>query len=194
MTLHVNHQPHTSQRATIPEAKALDLQHTKAKPERAKKVPKTERENKEETEEEEGKKKMNKSSIAPQHLPSLKRLARLQLLPAAHAASLDAEHVLPAVGRAKVRHRRRFGGPRVPDDGVVELVADDVEAGPVVFAHGGGVLGDFVVDAVCFGGDAEGGRGLGGGAGVEDFVGVGRAKQASDGDLGYVLARVMGVG
>ena len=80
-------------------------------------------------------------------------------------------------------------GPRVPDDGVVEFVADDVEAGPLaVFENGGGILGKFLVDAVCLGGDAEGGGGFGGGAGVENLVDISSAKEAGDGDFGDILA------
>ena len=52
---------------------------------------------------------------------------------------------------------------------------------------GGGVLLDGVVHAVDFAGDAEVGRGLLMGGGVEDFVDVGSAAQAGDCGFGDVL-------
>lgn len=121
-------------------------------------------------------------------LGALKGVTLVELLPAADAASLDADHLLPAVLGCKVGHAGRLGGVRVPDDDVVEVVADDAEARGAVLAQDDGLLGPagggvYAVE-LAVKGDAAGLR-LGGHFG--ELVDVGRLVEAVDGYFGNVL-------
>ena len=81
-------------------------------------------------------------------------------------------HLLIPLLRLKVAHRFRLLNPRVPDNGVFEVVAHDVQRGLAVLDDGGGVLLDGGVDAVDFAGDREVWGALLGLLGVEEFVDV----------------------
>lgn len=59
---------------------------------------------------------------------TLPHLALLQLLPAIYGSDLDTDHVLVAVVRREVTHRLRLLDPRIPGDGVLDVVANDVKA------------------------------------------------------------------
>lgn len=115
-------------------------------------------------------------------LRALKRVPLLQLLPPLHAAGLDAHHLLVAVLGRKVGHGRGLVDPRVPDDGVVEVVADDAEARLARLGDDERVRGALGrgVDAVGLGGEGDGVGGLGLGGEVVDLVDVGRIFDAGD--------------
>jgi hypothetical protein len=118
---------------------------------------------------------------------TLESLTTLKLLPSVHSTDLNADELLVRILRPEISHGLRFLDPRVPHDGVFEVVADDIEAGLAVLQHRGGVLLDGLVDAVGLAGDLDRRVGLRVFGCVEDLVGVGRAAQAVDLDLGDVL-------
>jgi hypothetical protein len=120
-------------------------------------------------------------------LSTLKHLALLQLLPPLHSTHLDTDHLLVALIRRKVAHSLCLLDPRVPHNGVLQVVAHNVEAGRAVLDNGCRALRDAGVDAVDFAGDLDGGVGLLVLCGIEDLVDVLDAEQAVDGDLCDVL-------
>jgi hypothetical protein len=120
-------------------------------------------------------------------LTALPDLAFLQLLPAVHSANLDTDHGLVAVVWREVTHGLCLLDPRVPGDRVLDVVADDIEAGLAILEDGGRVLWDRLVDAVDFACELEGVVLLLVCACVEDLVDVLGARQAGDADLGDVL-------
>jgi hypothetical protein len=106
---------------------------------------------------------------------TLKSLSALKLLPPVHSSNFNANELLVRILGPEIRHSLRLLDPRVPHNGVFEVVADDVEAGLAVLQHGGGVLLDGLVDAVGLAGDLDRRVGLRVFGCVEDFVGVGGA-------------------
>jgi hypothetical protein len=130
-----------------------------------------------------------RSKQALDQLATLPNLALLQLLPPLDRANLDADHVLVAVVGREVAHSLCLLDPRVPGDCVLDVVADDVEAGHAVLEDGGCVLWDSLVDAVDLAGELDGVVLLLVGSRVEDLVDVLGARQAGDADLGDVLAK-----
>ncbi|KAJ3472622.1 hypothetical protein NLG97_g10841 [Lecanicillium saksenae] len=121
-------------------------------------------------------------------LRTLKGVALVELLPAADAAGLDADHLLPAVLGLKVAHAGRLGDVGVPHHDVVEIVADEAQALGAVHLERDGLLGPAGgrVYAVQLAVKRDAARlGLGG-LGLE-LVEVRRAFEAVDGDLGDVL-------
>lgn len=118
---------------------------------------------------------------------TLKCLASLQLLPSIDRTNLHTDEPLVRILRPKVGGGLRLLNPRVPDNGVFEVVADDVEEGFAVLQYGGGVLLDGLVDAVGLAGDLDGRVGLRVLGCVEDLVGVGSGAEAVDLELGDVL-------
>lgn len=120
-------------------------------------------------------------------LPSLPRLTALERGPLLDGAGLDAHHGLVAVVGAKVAHGGGLFLPRVPDDRVGQVVADDVVAGLAVDDHRRRALRDGAVDAVRLAGDGQVGLGLRVRAGVEHLVRVRDAEEAGDAGLGDVL-------
>jgi len=118
---------------------------------------------------------------------TLESVTCLKLLPSVDGTNFDADELLVRIFRPEVGHGLRLLDPRVPHDGVFEVVADYVEAGLAVLQHGGGVLLDGLVDAICLAGDLDGRVGLRVLGSVENLVGVGCAAQAVDLDLRDVL-------
>jgi hypothetical protein len=127
--------------------------------------------------------------VALEDLTSLEAILSLKGDPAVYSASLDTDHLLVAVLGLKVSNGLSTLSPRVPDNGILHVVSDDVETGLVVDEDGGRVLSEGLVDAVDGAFDAEVvalGVVFGG---VEDLVDVSDARQASDLDLGDVLSK-----
>jgi len=118
---------------------------------------------------------------------ALEGVTRLKLLPSVHCAHFNADELLVRVLRPEVGHGLRLFDPRVPYNGVFEVVADDIEARLAVLKHRGGVLLDGLVHAIGLAGDLEGRVGLRVFGSIEDLVGVGRGAQAVDLNLGDVL-------
>ena len=118
---------------------------------------------------------------------ALEGLASLQFLPSVDCADLHADESLVCILRPEVGGSLGLRDPRVPHDGVFEIVAGDVEEGLAVLQHGGGVLLDGLVDAVGLAGNGDGGVGLGVLGGIEDLVSVGCGAKAVNLELGDVL-------
>jgi hypothetical protein len=112
-------------------------------------------------------------------------------LPAIHSSNLNADHLLVAIVWREVTHGLCLLDPRVPGDCVLDVVADDIEAGLAVLEDGGCVLWDRLVDAVDFARELEGIVLLLVCACVEDLVDVFGAGQAGDADLGDVLDNML---
>lgn len=128
--------------------------------------------------------------IALQHLTSFKAILCLKRNPAIDRASLNADHLLPAVLGLKVGNSLRALLPRVPDNGVVDVISDDVETRLVVDEDRSGVLLEAFVDTVDLAFEAEfvaWGVVFGG---VEDFVDVSETCEAGDLDFGDVLETI----
>lgn len=70
--------------------------------------------------------------IALEDLTSLETVLSLKGDPAIDSASLDTDHLLVAVLGFKVGNGFGAFSPRVPDDGVLHVVSDDVQTGLVV--------------------------------------------------------------
>lgn len=85
--------------------------------------------------------------------------------------------MLEAVLGREIRHALRLLRPRVPHDGVLEIVTHDAEGGLAAGADRERCLGGAggAVDAVGFASDGDGLGGLGLGGGAADFVDIGRA-------------------
>lgn len=118
---------------------------------------------------------------------TLEGLASLQLLPSVNGADFHADESLVCILWPEVGGSLGLCDPRVPHDGVFEVVAGDVEEGLAVLQHGGGVLLDGLVDAVGLAGDGNGGVVLGVLGGIEDLVSVGGGAETVDLELGDVL-------
>jgi hypothetical protein len=118
---------------------------------------------------------------------ALKGLASLQLLPSVYSADFHADESLVRIFRPEIGGSLGLRDPRVPYDGVFEVVAGDVEEGLAVLKHGGGILLDGLVDAIGFAGDGDGGVVLGVLGGIEDLVGVRCGAETVDLELGDVL-------
>lgn len=93
-------------------------------------------------------------------LRGLKGVALLQLLPSLDAARLDAEHAVPAVLGGKVPYGGRLVDPGVPDNDLVEVVADDTETLGAGLGDDDWVLGTLGggIDTVSLAGEGDGGR------------------------------------
>lgn len=128
------------------------------------------------------------TSLCRDDLGTLKGVTRLDLLPALDGTGLDAEHVFVAVVRGEVGDGGGLVGPGVPDDNVVEIVADDRVDGPAVLEDDDRGLraGGGRVDSVRLGGDGDVAGLRLGGAGV-NLVGVGSGVEALDCDFCDVL-------
>lgn len=122
---------------------------------------------------------------------TLERLTCLQLLPSIDRTNLHADELLVRILRPEVGGGLRLLNPRVPHNGVFEVVADDVEEGLAVLEHRGSVLLDGLVDAVGLAGDLDGRVGLRVLGCVQDLVGVGGGAEAVDLKLCDVLVGVM---
>lgn len=120
-------------------------------------------------------------------LPAFKDIARCERLPAIHSAYLHAQHILVAVLGLKITHTLRLLDPRIPHDGVTEVLANDIEARLPVLHDRGGILLNGLVHTVRLASDADAGVVLLMLGCIKDFVDVGRSCQAIDGDLGDVL-------
>jgi hypothetical protein len=105
------------------------------------------------------------SQMALANHTTLEGVTRLKLLPPVHSTNLDTDELLVRILRPEIGRSLRLLDPRVPHNGVFEVV---------VLKHGGGVLLDGLVDAVGLAGDLDGRVGLRVFGGVEDLVGVGR--------------------
>lgn len=103
---------------------------------------------------------------------ALEHLTLLQLLPSVDSTDLNADHVLVAVVRCKVAHGLGLLDPRVPGDGVLDVIASDVEARLAIFQDTRGVQLDVLVDTVHLAAELERGVRLRVGGGVEDLVDV----------------------
>lgn len=86
--------------------------------------------------------------VALEDLASLEAVLSLESDPAIDSASLNANHLLVAILGLKVGNGFGTLSPWVPDDGVLHVVSDDIEAGLIVDKDGGCVLGEGLVDAV----------------------------------------------
>ena len=129
-----------------------------------------------------------RSKVALGNHAALEGLASLQLLPAVHRANLHTDEPLVCILRPEVGGSLGLRDPRVPHDGVFEVVTDDVEEGLAVLQHGCGVLLDGLVDAIGLAGDGDGGVVLRVLGGIENLVDVGSGTKAVDLDLGDVLS------
>lgn len=118
--------------------------------------------------------------MALDNLSPLEGIAAFELLPAIHGSYFDTDHLLVAVLRLEVTHALRLLDPWVPDDGVHEVVADDVQVWAAVLGDGRGILLDRLVDAIDFASDGHRWVCLLVFRGVEDFVDVGGAAEAVD--------------
>jgi hypothetical protein len=118
---------------------------------------------------------------------ALKGLASLQLLPSVDGADLHADKSLVRILGPEIGGSLGLCDPRVPHDGVFEVVAGDVEEGLAVLKHGGGILLDGLVDAVGLAGDGNGGVVLGVLGGIKHLVSVGSGAETVDLELGDVL-------
>jgi len=130
---------------------------------------------------------LSRSKVALGDHAALEGLASLQLLPSVDSADLDADESLVCILGPEVGGSLGLCDPRVPDDGVFEVVAGDVEEGLAVLQHGGGVLLDGLVDAVGLAGDGDGGIGLSVLGSIENLVSVGGGAKTVDLELGDVL-------
>jgi hypothetical protein len=74
-------------------------------------------------------------------LRALKSISLVQLLPSTDTARLNANHILPPILWLKVAHTGRLVDPRVPDNHVVQVVADQAEALSAAFCDYDWVLG-----------------------------------------------------
>ncbi|KAL2127234.1 hypothetical protein VTI74DRAFT_11057 [Chaetomium olivicolor] len=92
-------------------------------------------------------------------LRPLKRISAFHSLPSANSTGLDAHHGLEPILGLKVRDPLRLLSPGVPDHDISQVVARDTVDGLALLEHSDRTLGR--IDAVCFGGDGEGGVGLG---------------------------------
>jgi hypothetical protein len=124
-------------------------------------------------------------------LSAFQRVTGLELLEPVDGASLDTDHVAPAVVGGKVGHALGLGLPGVPDDDIVKVVADDAVdllAGIVGVGDDDGNLGAAGgrEDGICLAGNLEraGLRLLGE---VVGLVGVGGGIEVKDLDGGDVL-------
>ena len=125
--------------------------------------------------------------VALHNHTTLESLARLQLLPTIHRTNLYADHVLVPVLWLKVTHSLCLLDPGIPHHAVLEIVADDDKAWLAILEDRCCRLLNGLVDAVGLAGDCERGIRLLVLAGVEDFVDVGGAAEAVDGDFVDVL-------
>lgn len=125
-------------------------------------------------------------------LRALEGVARLQCLPALHAARLDADHVLVAVLGREVADPSSLLGPRVPHHEVAQVVTDDREDGLAALDDLNWLAGPLSrrVDAIRLAGDGDVGRLCLDLQGV-DLVDVLRGVEALNSDLGDVLRRVV---
>lgn len=86
--------------------------------------------------------------VALEDLASLEAILSFKGDPAVDSTCLDTDHVLVAVLGLEVGNGLGTLLPRVPNNSVLHVVSDDIEAGLVVDEDGGGVLGEGLVDAV----------------------------------------------
>lgn len=69
-------------------------------------------------------------------LSTLPSLTTLKLDPAVHGTNLNAQHLLVTILWLKITHALCLLDPRVPDDGVGQIVTDDVESWLSAFENG----------------------------------------------------------
>ena len=122
---------------------------------------------------------------------ALPGLAAVELDPAVDSTRLDADHVLPPIGRPEVAHALALLAPGVPDHAVLHAVPRDAVDGLATLAdrqrrH------VVRVDAVELAGEGDGRLGCwaGGRGVVADLVSEGGRLEAGDGDFGNVLSVV----
>jgi len=128
-----------------------------------------------------------RSKVALSDHTTLEGLTSLQLLPSIDGTDLHANKSLVRILGPEVGGSLGLCDPRVPYDGVFEVVAGDVEEGLAVLQHGGGVLLDGLVDAVRLAGNGDGRVVLGVLGSIENLVSVGCGAEAVDLELGDVL-------
>lgn len=110
-------------------------------------------------------------------------LTLVQLLPSIHGTDLNADHILVAVLWRKVAHGLGLLDPGVPGDGVLDVVASDVEARLAIFKNACGVDLDVLVYSVDLASELERRLCLCVGGRVEDLVDVFYAAETVDCDL-----------
>lgn len=88
-------------------------------------------------------------------LPSFKRIAGLKLHPSVHAANFHADHLHVTIRGLEVTHAAGLLPPRVPDDSILQIIADDIEARTALDDDGCRVLRDLLVNAIDFGRDGN---------------------------------------
>ena len=128
-----------------------------------------------------------RSKVALGNHAALESVASLQLLPSVDSANLHADESLVRILGPEVGGSLGLCDPRVPHNGVFEVVTGDVEEWLAVLQHRGGVLLDGLVDAVGLAGDGDGGIGLSVLGCIEDLVSVGSGAETVDLELGDVL-------
>ena len=64
---------------------------------------------------------------------ALPDFALVQLCPAVDGANLNTHHVLVAVIGRKVAHGLGLFDPRIPGNGILDIVADDIETWLAIF-------------------------------------------------------------
>jgi hypothetical protein len=114
---------------------------------------------------------------------TLEDLALVQLLPSIDSTNLNADHVLVSVLGRKVTSSLGLLDPRVPGNGVLDVVAGNVKAGLAILKHACGVDLDVLVYAIDLSVELERGFCLCVGGGVEDLVDVFYAAETVDCDL-----------
>lgn len=121
-------------------------------------------------------------------LRALKRIALVKLLPATDAACLDANHIFPAIFGLKVTEPGGLCNMGVPNDDVVEVVADNAQAQIAIFVEDNGLLRSTGrgVYAVVFARKCNTSRLLLGGVGFE-LVDVRGAVKAVERNFGNIL-------
>lgn len=127
--------------------------------------------------------------MALHKLSSLETILCLERGPAADGTRLDTHHLLVAVLGSIIADALSSLLPWIPDDGVLEIIPSDIEAGLAIDEDRGGVLLEVLVNAVDLAGDGEFVRGRVVLSTVEDFVVVLYASKTGDLDLGDVLGK-----
>ena len=124
-----------------------------------------------------------RSQVALDQHATLEDLALLQLLPSVDSTDLNTDHVLVTVLWREVSCSLCLLDPRVPGDGVLDVVASDIEARLAILQDACGIDLDVLVYAVDLAIELEGRFCLCVGGCVEDLVDVFYTAETVDCDL-----------
>jgi hypothetical protein len=126
-------------------------------------------------------------SVAHKGLSTLPALLSVKSLPFFNSSNLNANHLLVAVFGFIVAHSLGLFNPRIPDNNIVQIVANNIEFWTGAGHDRCGVLWHALVDTINFSQDRDLGVRLYVSACVEHFVNVGDTGKASDLGGGNVL-------